>query len=60
MAEQDQNCLFCKIANKQEKAYIIWKDDNYMAFLSISPNNRGVTVVITKDHYPSELPWEWL
>lgn len=53
MADQEQNCLFCKIANKLEKAYIIWEDEDHMAFLSIFPNTRGVTVVIPKTHYPS-------
>jgi histidine triad (HIT) family protein len=37
----------------------IWEDDNHLAFLSIFPNAAGVSVVITKEHYPShafELP----
>lgn len=51
--EHDENCLFCKIARKEEKAYIVWENDTHMAFLSIFPNTAGVTVVIPKKHQPS-------
>lgn len=51
--QQDENCLFCKIARKEEKAYIVWENDDHMAFLSIFPNTPGVTVVIPKKHHPS-------
>jgi len=51
--EHDENCLFCKIARKEEKAYIVWENDTHMAFLSIFPNTAGVTVVIPKKHHPS-------
>ena len=46
-------CLFCKIAKKEEKSYIVWEDDCHVAFLSIFPNTPGVTVVIPKKHYSS-------
>lgn len=51
--EQNENCLFCKIARKEEKSYIVWENDTHMAFLSIFPNTAGVTVVIPKKHHPS-------
>src|SRR5690606_31996023 len=35
--------------------YIIWENDDYMAFLSIYPNTDGVTVVIPKSHYSSNV-----
>lgn len=44
-------CIFCKIASKQEKSFIIWESATHMAFLSIFPNTPGVTVVIPKKHY---------
>lgn len=53
MDEHDDNCLFCKIAKKTEKAYIIWENETHMAFLSIFPNSEGVTVVIPKSHHSS-------
>ncbi|MEP7196503.1 MAG: HIT family protein [Saprospiraceae bacterium] len=50
---QQDECIFCKIANKTLDSNIIWEDEKHMAFLSIFPNTDGFTVVITKDHYPS-------
>ena len=47
------HCLFCKIARGQEKAHVIWEDEKHVAFLSIFPNTKGFSVVITKDHYSS-------
>jgi len=46
-------CIFCDIARGEAPAHIIWEDEKHMAFLSIYPNTKGCTVVITKDHYPS-------
>ncbi|RDV16665.1 HIT family protein [Pontibacter diazotrophicus] len=50
---KEENCIFCKIALRQEKAHIVWEDEKHVAFLSIFPNTKGFTVVITKDHFPS-------
>jgi hypothetical protein len=47
------DCPFCKIVKKEFDAHIIWEDEKHLAFLSIYPNTKGFTVVITKDHYPS-------
>lgn len=46
-------CIFCRIANKQQQAYVVREDEAHIAFLSIFPNTEGVTVVIPKQHYPS-------
>ncbi len=48
-----ENCIFCKIANKEIPAYIIYEDENYMAFLSIAKEVEGATVLIPKKHYTS-------
>ncbi len=53
LAQEAPGCLFCKIAQKKEKTYIIWESDTHLAFLSIFPNTPGVTVVIPKKHYDS-------
>jgi histidine triad (HIT) family protein len=50
---QQENCIFCKIVSGEAKAHKIWEDEKHLAFLSIFPNTRGFTVVITKDHHPS-------
>lgn len=47
------DCIFCKIAQREIPAYIIWEDTHHMAFLSRHPNTEGFTVVITKDHHTS-------
>jgi histidine triad (HIT) family protein len=53
---QSENCIFCSIANRTfESDGIFWEDNNHMAFLSIEPNTPGFTVVIPKDHYPSDV-----
>jgi diadenosine tetraphosphate (Ap4A) HIT family hydrolase len=47
------DCIFCKIAKGQIPSHKVWEDEKHLAFLSIFPNTKGVTVVITKKHYPS-------
>ena len=47
------DCIFCKIAKGETPCHKIWEDENHLAFLGIYPNTEGMTVVITKKHYPS-------
>lgn len=44
-------CLFCKIANHEIPASIVYEDDHYLAFLDISPVTKGHTLIIPKAHY---------
>lgn len=44
-------CLFCKIANHEIPATIIYEDDQVMAILDISPVTQGHTLILTKKHY---------
>jgi len=55
-------CIFCKIARKEERAYIIYESERAVAFLDINPLSRGHTLVIPKDHYENflEVPNEIL
>lgn len=46
-------CIFCNIVAGTAPSFPVWEDDNYLAFLSIFPNTKGVTVVIPKIHHPS-------
>ncbi len=48
-----KDCIFCKIANHEIPAHIIWEDEKHIAFLSIYPNTPGFTVVASKKHLPS-------
>ncbi len=47
------DCIFCKIVKGEAPCHKIWEDDKHLAFLSIFPNTKGVSVVVTKEHYSS-------
>ena len=51
----EKECIFCKIARKEIPAEVIYEDDNIMAFLDVSPVNRGHTLVIPKEHHTNIL-----
>jgi diadenosine tetraphosphate (Ap4A) HIT family hydrolase len=57
----DDNCIFCKIVQKQAPSSMIYEDESVIAFLDIKPINEGHVLVISKEHYegifdvPSEL-----
>jgi histidine triad (HIT) family protein len=44
------DCLFCKIANKELDADIIYEDDNCIAFNDINPKAPTHVLVIPKKH----------
>jgi histidine triad (HIT) family protein len=48
---KNENCVFCKIVNKEIPAEVVYEDANLLAFLSINPFAPGHTLVIPKDHY---------
>ena len=48
-----QACVFCQIVNQELPAHRVWEDEGYVAFLSIFPNTDGFTVLIPKEHLPS-------
>lgn len=49
----DQSCLFCKIALGEIPSVKIYEDEKVLAFLDISPIEKGHTLVISK-HVHSE------
>ena len=50
------DCIFCKIISGEIKTPgIYWEDEKFMAFLSTWPNMEGVTVLIPKEHYGSDV-----
>jgi len=51
MNELNENCIFCKIINKEIPCPIVYENDNVLAFLDINPVNKGHTLVIPKIHY---------
>ena len=50
-----ENCIFCKIAKGDVQSVVIWEDKKYFAFLDVNPNTKGMTLVIPKKHYQSDV-----
>ena len=48
-------CLFCKILSGEIPSYKIYEDDETYAFLDISDDVIGHTLVIPKKHYENVL-----
>ena len=46
-----EDCLFCKIINKENPSEIIYEDEMVLVFLDINPTTNGDTLVIPKKHY---------
>ena len=44
-------CIFCKIVKGQIPAAKVYEGDKFIAFLDISPANKGHTLIIPKEHY---------
>jgi histidine triad (HIT) family protein len=55
-----EDCIFCKIADKEADATVVYEDPHTLAFLDIHPLNPGHTLVIPKKHYANmlEMPSE--
>ena len=45
-----EDCIFCKIVRGEIPSSKVYEDDNVIAFLDISPVNKGHTLVIPKKH----------
>lgn len=50
----EDSCVFCKIVRGDSPSHRVWEDDQHLAFLSIYPGTPGFTVMVTKQHYPSD------
>jgi len=50
-----ENCIFCKIINKEIPSSIVYEDENVIAFLDISQSTKGHTLVLPKKHYENLL-----
>lgn len=45
------DCIFCKIANGEIPAKVIYEDEIVKAYLDINPMGAGHTLIIPKEHY---------
>ncbi|ATG97517.1 HIT family protein [Mesoplasma lactucae] len=50
-AQTSQDCIFCKIVNKEISAPIVYENEYVLAFLDLQPNSNGHTLVIPKKHF---------
>lgn len=52
------DCVFCKIIKGEIQTNKVYEDENYLAFLDITPINPGHALLIPKAHYKNlyELP----
>lgn len=50
-----ENCIFCKIVNKEIPGKIIYEDDICLAFLDLSQATYGHTLVVPKKHFENIL-----
>ena len=46
-----EDCVFCRIAKKEEHASFVYEDKDAVAFLDARPINEGHTLVIPRKHY---------
>ena len=45
-----EDCIFCKIVEKEIPCFKVWEDSDHLAFLTIEPQKEGHTLVIPKKH----------
>ncbi|MBL8008620.1 MAG: HIT domain-containing protein [Ignavibacteria bacterium] len=53
MKEAIRSCVFCKVVSGEFPSYKIYEDDKFIAILDLCPNVRGMTLILTKEHYDS-------
>lgn len=53
MADQDQDCVFCKIISGEFPSRRVYEDDHAIAFLDLQPWHRGHTLVVPRAHVTS-------
>ncbi len=55
-----EDCIFCKIINKEIPASLVFEDERIIAFDDINPQAPVHVLLIPKDHFPSlnEIPEE--
>ena len=55
-----EDCVFCRIARKEEHASFVYEDKDVVAFLDLRPVNEGHTLVVPRKHYENifEVPDE--
>lgn len=47
---RDQNCIFCKIIEKEIPSRTIYEDDDFKVILDASPASKGHALILPKEH----------
>lgn len=47
--------IFCKIVKGEFDAAKLWENDEFLAILDINPNTLGMTLVLPKKHFDSDV-----
>ncbi len=57
---KDDNCIFCKLANKDIPTNIIYEDEKFTVIMDASPATKGHALILPKNHAVNiyELPDE--
>lgn len=53
-----ENCIFCKIINRQIPSDTIYEDEDFKVIMDISPAAKGHAILLTKKHYDNLLELE--
>ena len=48
-------CIFCKIIDNEIPAFKVWEDKDYLGILDLNPNTLGMTLVMPKKHFDSDI-----
>jgi histidine triad (HIT) family protein len=47
----EEDCVFCKIVNKEIPAHVVYEDEDFIAILDHRPLTKGNSLIIPKKHY---------
>jgi histidine triad (HIT) family protein len=48
-----EDCIFCKIVEGKIPCVKFWEDEKHIAILDKFPNTKGMTLIISKNHFDS-------
>jgi len=48
-----ENCIFCKIINKEIDSEFIYEDEYCLAFKDINPKAKTHVLLVTREHIPT-------
>jgi histidine triad (HIT) family protein len=55
---RDSECIFCKVVAAQVPGFVVYEDQNTIAFLDVGPLAEGHLLVVPRAHYArlSDMP----